>query len=150
MGLTTKPVAQKDAARIAAIHRQCFAQSWSGKEFAELLKNPAVLGLVFLENDRDIGMALLQSIGSETEILTFGIIPARRAKGFGYDILRGISHQAQTLGSRAIVLEVSSNNQVARNLYTGFGFEKIGVRKRYYADQSDALICRLQLSTVRL
>jgi len=150
VGLKVQQVSQVQAARLAKLHQNCFQQSWSIAEFSRLLENQAVIGLMYLEDDRDIGLALLQSIAGETEILTFGIIPARRSKGFGYGLLSGICDYAKTIDSKAVFLEVSSNNSAGKNLYLGYGFEQVGIRKSYYADRSDALICRLSLTSLRL
>ncbi|MCF6292408.1 MAG: GNAT family N-acetyltransferase [Robiginitomaculum sp.] len=145
MGLKVQQVSQGQAARLAKLHQSCFQQSWSVAEFSRLLENQAVIGLMYLEDDRDIGLALLQSIAGETEILIFGIIPTRRGKGFGYGLLSGICDYAGTIDSKAIFLEVSNNNPAGINLYKGYGFEQVGLRKKYYADRSDALIYRLKL-----
>lgn len=145
MGLKVQQVSQGQAARLAKLHKKCFQQSWGVAEFSRLLENQAVIGLMYLEDDRDIGLALLQSIAGETEILTFGITPARRGKGFGYGLLGGICDYARTINSKAIFLEVSNNNPAGISLYKGYGFEQVGLRKKYYADRSDALIYRLKL-----
>lgn len=39
-----------------------------------------------------------------------------------------------------ITLEVNINNIPAINLYKKYGFEKVGVRKKYYNNLEDALI----------
>ncbi|VAW01084.1 hypothetical protein MNBD_ALPHA06-2233 [hydrothermal vent metagenome] len=145
MGLRATPIPAKDAARLAAVHQRCFAQSWSDAEFASLMQNPTVQGLGLVEDDRDIGLALLQNVASETEILTFGIIPARRGNGMGYFLLDAVADMARASGSSALFLEVSATNLAAVHLYQGYGFEQISTRAAYYADRSDAWIFRLAL-----
>ena len=39
-----------------------------------------------------------------------------------------------------VTLEVRENNEPAKNLYRSLGFIKVGVRKKYYENQTDALI----------
>ncbi|MBL4617724.1 MAG: GNAT family N-acetyltransferase [Robiginitomaculum sp.] len=150
MGIKVQQVSHSQAARLAKLHKSCFQQSWGIAEFSRLLENQVVTGLMYLEDDRDIGLALLQSIAFETEILTFGIIPSRRGRGFGYGLLGGICDYARTIDSKAIFLEVSNSNPAGINLYTGYGFEQVGLRKKYYADRSDALIYRLPLTSAKL
>ncbi|PHR63213.1 MAG: ribosomal-protein-alanine acetyltransferase [Robiginitomaculum sp.] len=145
MGVRAKIVGPEQAERLTKIHARCFDASWSIKEFAKLLANPAVQAIVLVEDDRDTGMALLQNLAGETEILTFGIIRARRGNGMGYRLLQAISDLARAGASRSIFLEVSKGNKAATHLYAGFGFEQVGLRKDYYADGSDAFICRLSL-----
>lgn len=150
MAILTKAVSVDEAGQLASLHQKCFTDSWGSKEFAELMNNPVVLGLIHTQDKKDIGMALLQTIAGETEILTFGIVPAYRGKGLGYGLLQACVNRAVICGARAMFLEVSSDNHAARNLYSGFGFQQVSVRKAYYADRSDALICRLSLSSASL
>jgi ribosomal-protein-alanine N-acetyltransferase len=43
--------------------------------------------------------------------------------------------------ARIVTLEARVSNLVAQNLYTKFGFDKLGVRKAYYLDnKEDAVI----------
>jgi len=145
VGVKAFPVSADEAARLATLHQRCFKQSWTAAEFASLMNNPAVIGLVFTEDERDIGLTLLQTIGSETEILTFGILPERRGLGLGYGLLQAICDLLLASDKHNVFLEVSENNKPAINLYLGFGFKQISVRPRYYDDGSDALIYRLAL-----
>ena len=48
-------------------------------------------------------------------------------------------------GAREIFLEVREDNPVARGVYQHFGFEEIGVRRRYYDDGTDAIMMRRKL-----
>ncbi len=145
MGVTLEMVSPDGAARLARSHQACFEQSWSVDEFSKLLENPAILGVMLCEDKRDIGMSLIQILNTEAEILTFGVHRKRRGNGFGYHLLQGCCNWVQGRGAKFMVLEVSSNNIAAKHLYFGFGFEQVGLRKAYYADQSDALICRMAL-----
>ncbi len=145
MAILTRQVLADQANRLAKLHKKCFADSWEAKYFRELLSNKAVQALAQTEDDRDTGIALLQTIARETEILTFGIVPSHRAKGLGYKLLQACVDHVLAAGVRSMFLEVSGNNKAAQNLYFGFGFEHIGTRKEYYADRSDAMICRLSL-----
>lgn len=44
-------------------------------------------------------------------------------------------------GGRKMTLEVRVSNEIARNLYEKYGFERVGIRKGYYTDnQEDAII----------
>ena len=42
-------------------------------------------------------------------------------------------------------LEVATSNVAARGLYGRAGFEAVGLRRRYYADGTDALVLRRTL-----
>ena len=42
-------------------------------------------------------------------------------------------------------LEVSEQNEVAISLYSKFGFEKVGLRKKYYDGKFDAILMSKKL-----
>ena len=49
--------------------------------------------------------------------------------------------QAMVMEIDVITLEVRFSNRVAQNLYSKYGFNKVGVRKNYYSnDREDAVI----------
>jgi ribosomal-protein-alanine N-acetyltransferase len=52
------------------------------------------------------------------------------------------------MGIKRGYLEVRRSNSPAQSLYRAFGFEEVGVRRRYYPDnREDAIIMRLDLET---
>lgn len=44
-----------------------------------------------------------------------------------------------------VLLEVRASNSPALALYTSLGFERVGLRKRYYSDGEDAVLMTLLL-----
>ena len=54
--------------------------------------------------------------------------------------------EAVRRGAAEVLLEVSSANPRAQNLYRRYGFEHIHTRRRYYRDGSDGLVMRLPLT----
>jgi ribosomal-protein-alanine N-acetyltransferase len=50
------------------------------------------------------------------------------------------------MGAKSMTLEVRVTNYIAQSLYQKFGFQKGGLRKRYYTDnQEDALVMWVKL-----
>ena len=47
--------------------------------------------------------------------------------------------------AEAVLLEVRASNLAAQALYARLGFERVGLRKRYYADGEDAVLMTLLL-----
>ena len=58
--------------------------------------------------------------------------------------MRTINYNINHLKSKSILLEVSSKNRNAYNLYSKLGFKIINIRKNYYAD-SDAYVMKLEV-----
>lgn len=131
--------------RLARLHVKSFDASWSEAEFLSLLANPHVAGLILQEDGSDAGMALVQSVAQESEILTLCILPRLRGNGLGYQLLHACCDIARVAGSRHLFLEVSDRNAPAMALYTGFGFTETGRRPRYYGDDSDAVLMTFAL-----
>lgn len=64
----------------------------------------------------------------------------KRNLGIGSQLLEEILKLAQKLKIKTITLEVNEKNELAIKLYQKYGFEKIGLRKKYYNNQDDAII----------
>lgn len=127
------------AAALAAIHAAAFAppERWSEPAIAAQLVLPGAFGLL---DPLGRGMALARVAADEAEILTLAVAPAARRQGLGRALLLAAEAGAARLGARRMFLEVSEANPAATALYLGVGYCRIGVRRDYYADGSDALV----------
>lgn len=126
------------AGAMAAIHAAAFprTEAWSRDVMTLQLEMPAVFGLIH----PDGGMILARVVADEAEILTLAVDPARRRSGIGRALMDAAMARAAHSGARSMFLEVAITNTAARALYTSLGFERAGLRRRYYADGTDALI----------
>ncbi len=92
-------------------------------------------------NGEIIGLLATWLVLDEFHIGTLAVHPDHRRQGIGARMLEvgvreGIAH-----GVTLSHLEVRKSNLSAQALYHGFGFEIVGERKRYYADDhEDALL----------
>jgi [ribosomal protein S18]-alanine N-acetyltransferase len=144
MGIVTiEHVGPSHAAVLAAIHGAAFPrEGWGAGAFQVQLEMHSVLGLL----DGRGGLLLLRVTADEAEILTIGVIPARRRQGIARALLDEGMLRARGLGVRAIFLEVGVWNRAARALYEATGFKEVGRRRQYYANGEDALILRATLN----
>lgn len=145
MGIRVQTVGAEASARLADLHGRSFDNQWSESELAALLANTHVAALVLQLGGVDAGMALVQSIAGESEILTFCIVPRHRGKGLGYQLLHACCDLSRAAASRHLYLEVSDRNAPAIALYNGFGFTETGRRAQYYGDDSDAVMMTFAL-----
>lgn len=81
------------------------------------------------------GFALLRSIFDEEELLLFAVLPQYRHRGLGATLLKAVIADASSRGIRRLFLEMRRNNPAGK-LYTGFGFQTIGLRPGYYRTAS--------------
>jgi ribosomal-protein-alanine N-acetyltransferase len=125
---------------MAELHRPCFSESdqWSAEVFAAQLGLPGVFALI----DEDHGFVLARVAADEAEILMICVIPQARRLGVGRKLLEGAERIAGAWGATSLFLEVSTYNHAAFNLYKSRDYERVGLRKKYYADGSDGVILR--------
>ncbi len=95
-------------------------------------------------DDEPVGFFLAQVLFAEGELLSFGVVPAHRRRGYGRRLLAQGLEVAQRQGAERIQLEVAENNRRAQSFYKTAGFSLIGRRPGYYrlaaGDAVDALI----------
>lgn len=132
----------EDAPAIAALHALAFDTPWTEQEFADLLAIPGVYGLF----DAPRAFILCRAGGGEAEVLTIATDPAQRRRGAGRALLEGAMSIAQAGQSETMFLEVAARNAGALALYLGLGFERVGLRRGYYANGDDAIVMRRALN----
>jgi [ribosomal protein S18]-alanine N-acetyltransferase len=139
----------RDAALLARLHAECFAESWSVESFSALLEQPATFALI--AND---GFILVRVAGDESEVLTLGVRRAARRRGVASGLLIEAARQAEEQGARVMFLEVGATNSPAIALYKRHGFAQVGCRKAYYAapggGRQDALVLRVEIPLSRV
>lgn len=82
----------------------------------------------------------------DADIQTLAVAPAARRRGLGRALMVALLDEASRRGAREVFLEVRADNPNAQRLYLSLGFERLGVRPRYYQpDDVDALVMRLTL-----
>jgi ribosomal-protein-alanine N-acetyltransferase len=81
-----------------------------------------------------IGLWLLPD---EAHIVTFGVRRDYRRRGIGELLLISAISLAQVKGQTMVTLECRVSNEAALGLYGKYGFEKVGLRPRYYSDDHE-------------
>jgi ribosomal-protein-alanine N-acetyltransferase len=128
---------------LAAIHAAAFppGEVWGTDAISLQLALPGGFGLIAERG----GMLLGRVIVDEAEILTLAVAPEARRQGIARDLLEAACQEIRLRCGRTIFLEVAVGNTPARELYCRFGFTEVGRRYRYYSDQSDALVLRMNV-----
>ncbi|WP_245216974.1 GNAT family N-acetyltransferase [Neoroseomonas nitratireducens] len=130
------------------MHAEAFAPTdrWGAEAIGLLLSLPGHFGLVAAPGDAPSGFALGRAAAGEAEVLTIAVRPDARRAGLGRALMRALMAEAARRGAADLFLEVSEANASARALYAGLGAAEAGRRRRYYADGSDALVLRIDLT----
>ena len=85
--------------------------------------------------------------GEDAEIMTIGVAKAHQRQGIAAAMLACLVGKAREQGARRMLLEVRVDNEPALALYRRFGFERMGLRKRYYQPEGiDAYTMSLDLA----
>lgn len=143
-----------DATALAAIHADCFAQDWGADEFAALLRDPNVFGLVVRRANiygtrSAVGFVLMRTAADEAEILTIAVQPRHQGRGLARQVIEAAFRRLYRDRITRVFLEVDAGNEPALALYRKLGFRKVGERKGYYRSSStpeaSALVMRADL-----
>ncbi len=87
------------------------------------------------------GVVGLWFVSDECHVVIIASRLRERRKGVGELLLIGALEAAVSRGSRTMTLEVRASNEAARALYRKYGFQDVGLRRRYYNDNNeDAVI----------
>ena len=93
-----------------------------------------------------IAYAVLWCIVDQGELANLAVRPEYRGQGYAARLLDHVLRNARERDVEAIYLEVRASNERALELYEGFGFLRVGVRKNYYdKPKEDALVMRMLL-----
>jgi [ribosomal protein S18]-alanine N-acetyltransferase len=95
-----------------------------------------------VDGDRVVGYAgLALAPPDEAWIQNVGVRKDAQRRGIGRRLLEALLAEARRHGTRKLLLEVAVDNLPAQQLYAGYGFEGVGVRKGYYQpSNTDALV----------
>lgn len=145
MEISIRPWQEGDIEKIAAAEQVCFSDPWKKEDFFSALALPVYCGLVMGAGENLLGYACGICVCDEGEVANIAILPSERGKGLGNKLLLALLENLKARGAKKCFLEVRVSNFAAMSLYEKFGFEKIGVRKRYYPDGEDAFLMTAKL-----
>jgi ribosomal-protein-alanine N-acetyltransferase len=139
---------EADLDRVVAIEKRSFIAPWSKRLFRETISFPLSFNLVIRKrvDNEVVGYANFYVIGNEVQVLNIAIDPESRKKGCAAKLLGYAIGVLSADKAKEFFLEVRTSNADAIRLYQDFGFEKIGIRKKYYTETNeDALVMRLKV-----
>lgn len=138
--ITIDEMKESDATEFARIDKECFAIPWSEKAFSDEYSNGAATYFAARSEDGCVGYIGFWNVGSG-DITNIAVCEKYRRQGIGGRLIGAVIKRASELGLEFLTLEVRKSNAAARSLYEKYGFEEIGLRKRYYRDNNeDAII----------
>ena len=98
------------------------------------------------DSNEIVGFASLWEPPYEIHVNNIVVKKSMRNKKIGSILLEKLIEISKEKNNKELTLEVNIKNIPAIKLYKKYNFEKIGVRKKYYNNEDDALIMTKNLS----
>ena len=137
--INISPCKKSDYDVLSQIEKSIFQDPISKIELKNFEEQPAYK-IWKIEKIKIIGFVCFFHVRDEIEIIKICIIKSHQRKNYGSILINEI----KKLNIKKIFLEVSIENVNAINFYLKNGFQKIGVRKGYYANDKRSRIDALR------
>lgn len=142
-----RPMVDADLSGVIAIEEDAYAFPWSEQIFRDCLRVGYACWVV--ERGGVLDAYGVMSVGArESHILNLCVRSTAQRQGLGSLLLGHLLQLARKHRARTALLEVRPSNRAAYRLYTGMGFNEVGVRHDYYPGKNgreDAVILALDL-----
>ncbi len=131
---------------LTELENKCFSVPWSRESFAGTIGNKNAYFIVADKDGELAGYAGMYHVLDEGDIANVAVDPSYRREGIASMLLSALIDFAKENGVISLTLEVRVSNAGAIALYRKFGFQDVGVRRKYYTHPSeDANLMRLEL-----
>lgn len=124
-----------------------FDDFWKPENLKSELKNLNSKYIVAKENGLVVGFAGIWFSVDDAHITNIVVRKSYRHKGIGNALLKVLIELGKA--KESLTLEVNTQNEIAQKLYLKYGFENLGVRKKYYGGTQDAYIMTLYYNKLK-
>ena len=145
------PARQADLQVIHRIAEASFPIPWPIEELQKELGRPFSALRVLRPSQAEPVAAFLSfwRVADELQLMNVAVALPQRRLGYASALLADLFRLAKAQTISAIVLEVRRSNAAAIALYERHGFQRLGIRPRYYSDNAeDALLMRLSVAAL--
>lgn len=139
MEIKIRKMTMEDFYKIEESLESEFDEFWKPSILKSELENPNSKYVVAEEDSQIVGFAGIILLPDDAEITNIVTKKSERKKGIGNLLLAKIIEMAKE-DKNNISLEVNEKNEIAIKLYEKYGFEKVGIRKKYYNGTDNAII----------
>lgn len=126
-----------------AVRAEQESPAWTAAQFAGEMLQPCGRQLVARLRGSGLfaGYICCRVVAGEAEIIKFAVTGDLRRRGVGGALLVAALKLMAAEGVGRCFLEVRESNDSACRLYEKYGFQRIGVRRKYYCSpEEDALL----------
>lgn len=144
--ITIREAGFADLPALVELEVGSFDDPWTGGLLKAELDQPTSLALLATaESGAALGYAAFRRAVDDAEMVRIAVAPQARRRGIGRRLVQEGVERLRRAGARRCFLEVRQGNEPARRLYAALGFHRVGFRRTYYADGSDAVVLALEL-----
>lgn len=137
-----------DVDAVVMLEQQVYPHPWTRGNFADALTARYHAQCLY-QGDELCAYVVAMTGVQEAHLLNITVDRQRQGQGLGKALWLHLCEWAPSVGAARIWLEVRRSNQLARDIYTHWGFETVGERKNYYpagrGQREDALVMGLTL-----
>ena len=142
------PMTAEHIAGIKKVDDSCFESPWSLKAFESELENPIAFYFVAVKDDEVIGYCGYWWTFGEAQITNVAVSPEYRQKGIASALMDEMINHCREMDVFSITLEVRVSNNAAISMYEKYGFERVGLRPKYYNNKEDALLMTKEIEKI--
>lgn len=136
-----------DCIQIAELEQSVFSDAWTQRGIEETFSQPHSLIVVAEDGQKILGYCILYCVLDEAEIARIAVCEEARRRGTGARILEFCEKSCVEKGVKRLLLDVRESNEMARRFYEKHGFQKDGIRKRFYENPcEDAVLMSKEIS----
>ena len=134
--LQIRRMEEKDLPAVRELELKCFSDPWTETMLREMLAGSLDSCFVLLigEGQKTAGYTNVRVLGDEAELMRICVAPEFRGRGWSGPLLEEGMREMTRRGAGSATLEVRAGNVPAIRLYERHGFQKEGLRKKYYRD----------------
>ena len=140
-----KNISILDINKIILIENEAYRKPWTRNHFENDIKNKQSINFMYKKNNEIIAYLFGYLIDDEYHLNKITVKKTYRGKKIGKILFDYCLDELLLRGVRSIQLEVSSLNLVAQKFYKSLDFLQVGIRKKYYSEDADALLYNLEV-----
>lgn len=130
--LTVRTASLSELSLLLSGEKTVFSDPWGEEACRSQLLADYGYALVAFIGDRFAGYLFASLLPPESELFRIAVLPEARRNGVGQLLLSRYLSDAAGEGVTDFFLEVREHNATAHRLYLRNGYQKIGIRRRYY------------------
>lgn len=135
-------IEKKDLPTLVLLEEELLQETVGEEMLAAELHNQFAKFFVATYDEQVIGYLSCWMVEETVDIINVVIDKIYQHQGFGQALFTEMEKVAKINNCKEILLEVKENNYQAINFYVKQGYEPISIRKKYYQDQTNALIMK--------